>query len=155
MNVTGIISFSLLAQVNAAPAGKSFFQWAFETLGTDASLEVLTAGVVVFLGSCFVVAKSRRPSVIASCLILLPLPSMVAVGKTLSRLVGSLAVLSQSSAAVAQLSGPQVAGGVAASLLPLSLALMVTWPSYLVLAVGLIVRTVFSNRGSLQESESV
>ena len=37
MNVTGIISFSLLAQVNAAPAGKSFFQWAFETLGTDAS----------------------------------------------------------------------------------------------------------------------
>jgi hypothetical protein len=138
----------LLAQVPAAAAPKTFFAWARESLGPFHSLAILSAGVAVFVGACLVVAKSRRPAAITSYLILLPLPFMVGLTRALSGQIGSLAVLSLSPEAVAQLSGSDIAGGVAGGLLPLFVALMVTWPSYLLLAVGLIARTTLSKQGS-------
>lgn len=127
---------------------RSFLSWALKSLGTFHGLTVVLAGVAVFAGACFAVAASRRPAVIASCLILLPLPLMVGVCGALKGQIASLAVLSMSSAAAAKLSGPDIAGGVAAGLLPLFVALLVTWPSYLVLAAGLIARTALFKTGS-------
>jgi len=148
MDFTIMICSSLLAQANAAAVQKSFLSWAMESLGTLSGLTILLAGVSIFAGACFAVAKSRRPAVIASCLVLLPLPLLVGICGALKGQIASLSVLAASPEAVAKLSGADIAGGVAAGLLPLFVALMVTWPSYLVLAAGLIVRTAHVKSGS-------
>jgi hypothetical protein len=148
VDVAEVLAGVLLAQIPAAAVPKSYFSWVRESLGAFHGLAILAAGAAVFVGACLVVVKSRRPAVIASYLIVLPLPILVGLTRALSGQISSLAVLSMSPEAVAKVSGCDIAGGVAGGLVPLFVALMVTWPSYLVLAIGLLVRTVFSKTSS-------
>ena len=143
MNVTYCAGCLLAAQANAAAMPKTFIRWVYETLGRETAAAILLAGLAVFVAACIVVARSRRPAVIAACLVLLPLPLMIGLCRALASQISSLSVLSVAVPAI-ELSGPQIAAGVAAGLLPLLLALVVIWPSYLVLAIGLIVRAVHS-----------
>lgn len=137
--------FHVLAQINAVPVRTtSFFSWAYELLGPGTSLVILLAGLVVFLAACVAVTKSRRPSVIAAYLTLLPLPVLLGIFLALGPQISSLAVFSLPAQPAP--SSSQTAAGVAGALLPIYLALMVSWPSYLVLAIGLIVRTVQSGK---------
>jgi hypothetical protein len=149
MNISGVASSILIARANVAAAQKAYFEWFFAALGPGNCAWLLSVGIAVFLGACFVVVKSRRPSVIASYLVLLPLPMIVGLWRVLAGQISSLSVLSLSPAAVANLSGCNIAAGVAAGLLPLFVALMVTFPSYLVLAAGLMFRTAKAGKGSL------
>jgi len=143
MNVTNVSRGLLLAQVKGV-GGESYLQAFCRAVGPSDCVVVLLAGLAVFAGACFLVAKCRQPSVIASCLIFLPLPLLIALFRALGKQVEGLLTLSASSV---QPSTAQIAAAVASGLAPLFLALMVTWPSYLVFAVGLVVRTVNHSKG--------
>lgn len=127
----------LLAQAHA-PAGESFASWLVRSLGLCGFLALL-AGAAVFVGACLVVFLSRRPAVIAAYLVFLLLPLLLAIIGALKGSVSSFAVLGASDIQIKQ---SQIFGGLAqALLLPLT-ALMVTFPSYLVIAIGLFVRAL-------------
>jgi hypothetical protein len=85
-----------MAQEGARPP-EPYLVWMIRSLGLFGFLSLLT-GLAVFVGACFVVYLARRPAVIASYLVFLPLPLI---------------------------------------------ALVLTLPSYLVLAIGLFVRTLW------------
>ena len=119
------------------PGGKSFLWWFIETMGLT-GLIVIVLGVAIFIAACLVVAKSRQTSTLAAYLVLLPLPMFIEVLDQLRGIVASLSVLSQSET---HLSNQEWAGGFAESAVSMFLALLVTLPSYLVLAYGLLAST--------------
>jgi uncharacterized protein (DUF983 family) len=139
MNVPNLIGWLPIAAVNAVGARESYFQALMNSAGRATCLVILTIGLAAFIGACFVVAKCR-PATIASCLVLLPLPLIVSVFGLLGGLVQSLLVLSASPES--QPTTAQFATAAAASLSPLFLWFTVTLPSYLVLGIGLVLRTL-------------
>lgn len=122
---------------NPDPGGKSFLWWFIETMGPT-GLIVILLGVAIFVAACRVVAKSRKTSTIAAYLVLLPLPTFIEVLGQLKGIVASLSVIALSGV---QPSGQEWAGGFAESAVSMFLALLVTLPSYLVLAYGLLAST--------------
>jgi len=143
MNIPNAIGWLLIAEVNAVGARQSHFEALVSTAGLARCLVIFAIGLVLFIGACFVVAKCRR-AVIASYLVLLPLPLIVSVFGLLGGLVQSLIVLSASPES--QPTASQFAAAAAASLAPLFLWLAVTIPSYLVLGTGLVFRTLRSGK---------
>jgi hypothetical protein len=102
-------------------------------------LLVYLAGPAVFYGACAVVFLSRRPNVIASYLVFLPLPLLFGVLGSLHRLITDFALIAAKGPSFAR---GCVCGTVSEHLvLPLE-ALVLTIPSCLVLAVGLFIRTL-------------
>jgi hypothetical protein len=85
------------------------------------------------------VTFSRRPAVIAAFLVFLPLPLLIAVYFALSAPISSLSVIAATDAVP---KASEIAGGVAGQLLAPSVAMLVSLPSYIVLALGLLVRTI-------------
>ena len=136
MNVAGDICFSVLAQANIAQPHESYLESVCRSAGPANCLIIVTTGLAVFIGACFVAAKCRRPSVIASYLFFLPLPLIVAFYGAVEGQMHSLIVLSSSPEV--QPSASQIAAGVASALSPLFVAMTVTFPSYLVLVIGLM-----------------
>ena len=122
---------------NPDPGGKSFLWWFIETMGPT-GLIVILLGVAIFVAACRVVAKSRQTSTLAAYLVLLPLPMFIEVLDQLRGIVASLSVLSQSET---HLSNQEWAGCFAGNAVSMFLALLVTLPSYLVLAYGLLAST--------------
>jgi hypothetical protein len=104
----------------------------------------LLAGLAVFVGACFVVARARRPAVIASYLVFLLLPLLFAILGGLKGAVASSAVLAGAEVEIKQW---EVFAGISQALLMLLMALMVTIPSYFVIAIGLFVRTLQAQKG--------
>jgi hypothetical protein len=120
------------------PAGESFALWLLRSLGLTGFLTLLV-GAAIFVGACLVVFRTRRPAVIASYLVFLLLPWLLAI---LGALKGSVASFPVIAAAGLELKQSQIFGGLAQVLLLLLVALVVTLPSYLVIAIGLFVRTL-------------
>ena len=146
MNVASTTCSFLLAQANVAGPHETYLQSIFRSAGPGACLLILSSGLAIFIGACFVAAKCRRPSSIAAYLILLPLPLVLAIYGALEGQMHSLIVVS--SRPEAQLSTPQIADGVAAALSPLFIAITVVFPSYVLLAIVLILRTAKASKGS-------
>jgi hypothetical protein len=121
------------------PQKGSFLGWFFEALGPFCALVLPLVGLTLFFGVCFAVARSRRPSMIAAWLVLVPVPLMIGLQITLQRFVVTLATVSLSPA---QPTFAESAGFVANSLVPLLVGMLETWPSFLVVAGGLLVRTI-------------
>ncbi|MGA2032992.1 MAG: hypothetical protein ABSG68_12085, partial [Thermoguttaceae bacterium] len=122
----------LLAQA-LPPVPQSYAAWMIQSLGLFGLL-MLLSGVAVFIGACLVVSLARRPAVIASYLVFLLLPLLFSAVGALKGSVASFAVLA---VADVQIKQSQIFAGLSeALLLPLS-ALMITLPSYFVVAVGL------------------
>jgi hypothetical protein len=146
------VNASLLNYLCAIPLavveGESYFAWMLRMLGPSKGASIWITGLAVFVGACLVVARSRRPSVIAAYLVFLPLPLLVGLCRVLGGNLASLAVLSSASV---KLSDQQIASGIAGSLAPLYVGLLVIWPSYLVLSVGLMMRTVRSGGDRVEE----
>lgn len=132
---------NLLAQAQP-PVPESFALWVVRCLGLFGFLALLI-GVVIFVGACFVVARARRPAVIASYLVFLVLPLLLATLQVLKGNVASFSVLARTGAELTQ---SQINSGVAQSLLLPFVALTVTLPSYLVIAVGLFIRTLRADK---------
>jgi hypothetical protein len=120
----------------------SFLLWLLKVGGLCGALIMLT-GLAIFVGSCLVVAKTRRPAVVASCLVFLVLPLLIAMIELLRGWVAAFSV-------VAVIGEPLKASVIATAearvlLLPLE-AFCVTLPSLLVLAISLFARTLRAER---------
>jgi len=131
------------ANPNLDRGAKSSLWWFIETMGLT-GLIVILLGAAIFIVVCLVVAKSRKTSTIAAYLVLLPLPMFIEVLGQLKGIVASLSVLALSDT---QLSSRDIAGGLAENAVSIFLALLVTLPSYLVLAYGLLASTRDSSAG--------
>jgi biopolymer transport protein ExbB len=97
------------------------------------------SGAALFVGACLVVSLARRPAVIAAYALFLLLPLLLGALGALKGCVSSFSVLAMSGTQIKQ---SQIFGGLAETLVLLFTALTVTLPSYLVIAVGLFVRTL-------------
>jgi hypothetical protein len=133
---------AVLAQVDE-PEQQSFLLWLLECLGLFGALAVL-AGMAIFFGSWIVVFATRRPAVIASYLVFLPLPMLLAVAGALKGLVGVFSVVAMSGTELKQ---THIMGALSETLvLPLS-ALLVTIPSLVVVGIGLFIRALLAEKG--------
>ena len=147
MNAHTLVWSALVMQADLEPiplpdrGAKSNLMLMIETMGLS-GLFVLILGLAIFIGACLVVAKYRRTSTIAAYLVLLPLPTYIGILGQLNGIYASLSVISVSGA---QPSRQEWAGGFAESALIMFLCLLVTLPSYLVLAYGLLASTCNSS----------
>ena len=152
MDVQTLVSFALVTQADLEPipipdhGAKSNLMLMIETMGLT-GLFVLILGLAIFIGACLLVAKKRRTSTLAAYLVLLPLPTYIGVLGQLKGISASLSVISVSGA---QPSRQEWAGGFAESALIMFICLLVTLPSYLALAYGLLAST----RGSSDAAPS-
>ena len=138
MNAHTLVWSSVVMQANPAPVPKSTLMWMIEATNSVTGLFALVFGLAMFIGACWVVAKSQRTSTIASYLVLLPLPTFIGILGFLKGCAASLMVISESGM---QPTGAEWAGGFAGSAFQMFLCLLVTLPSYLVLAYGLLAST--------------
>jgi hypothetical protein len=135
-----IASSIVLAQ--AIPPGTSFGASMMHVLGTFSSLMILVSGLLIFGGAAYLVATKRRPSVLAAYLLLLPVPVLIAIFCEMSGMVSALTAI----ASLPGISVPpdHVAANTAASLATVLFAMLVSAPTYFVLAFGLLARTLRS-----------
>lgn len=122
----------------AAVPAQSRLSWMFGALQSWSDLFALTAGVLIFVGACHLIAKRRKAAVLAAYLVLLPLPVLISLGGTISGMISSFMVLSLSPDL--QVTTAEYAGATAASLLSLYTAMLVSAPTYLILAFALLAR---------------
>ena len=73
LTAAGLCLFAEIEEV--ALESPSMIDWMYESLGPFYGLLLSLTGLVVFIGSCFVVALSKRPQVIAAYLVFVPAPS--------------------------------------------------------------------------------
>ena len=126
----------LLAQ---EPRRVSYLTWMFQSLGFFYSVVLPLSALLVFVGAVIVVVASRRPSVIAAYLVFLPLPVLIGGLGTVQGMIASYSVIANSSIAPRP---DEAAIGYSTALFTLLVGLMLTFPSYFVLAIGLFARTV-------------
>jgi hypothetical protein len=124
--------------------GHSYAEWVIQCLGLFGLLSMLS-GLAIFIGAGLVVALARRPAVIASYMVFLLVPLLFGILAATNGTIASFSVIALSDT---QLKQSQLAGGLAEAMLPLFSALGVTIPSYLVLAIGLFVCTLFAEQRS-------
>ena len=128
---------------------RSYLAWMIESLGVYAII-LPFLGMLLFGVSCIVVALSKRPAVIAACLVLVPLPFIIGVFAFLNGAISAFQVIANSETAPAP---RDVASGIASGLFAPLMAIEVTLPGYLVLAFGLLWRTIASGRGTARPPE--
>jgi hypothetical protein len=133
---------SSLILAQAIPPGTSLGEWLVGAMGTFFSLMVLASGLLIFAGSWYLVSTGKRPAAFAAYLVLLPLPVLIAICSCMSGMVSSLTVIASTPGI--SLSTEDVAAGVASSLAMVLYAILVSAPTYFVLAFGLLTRTLRS-----------
>ncbi len=122
----------------AVAPGQSLLGWMISSLSFSSALALLL-GLMIFAGACYLIATKRRPAVIAAYMVLLPLPLLVSLCGELKGMVASLTVMAASPEM--QVTSADLAGGFANSLFSVLAALLVSTPTYLILATGLLIRT--------------
>ena len=120
-------------EVYSSPAFGGMFRW----LG-GYGVTVLLAGFAVLVGACLVVALCKRPAVIAAYLPFVLLPLLIGIHGSVAGHYEVYEHFGRSEQIVAS----SLAAGEAESLHRLYLGIVATWPSFLVVAVGLFVRTL-------------
>jgi hypothetical protein len=122
-------------------ARQSMLSWLVQALGVGGLLTGLTA-LLIFVGAWLVVRRAQRPEVIASYAAFVPVPLMLAFFISLKGTVASMAVLAS---ADIQLKQSEVAEGIGVALVTPLFALLLMFPSYLVLAGGWLARLLRSD----------
>jgi hypothetical protein len=149
--LTLLVSLPVCAAVTVASAQSlapsvhhedPYFVWFIKCLGLFGLLGLLSE-LAVFIGAVVVVIKVRRPAVIAAYLVFVPMPLLFGLLGTVTSLVSAFAVLSVSNV---QLTNAEIMRGVTEALLFTHMGLLGTLPSYLVIAVGLFVRTLSADK---------
>lgn len=123
----------------AIPPQTSMLGWMLSATGSFSGLLVLLSGLLLFIGACYLITTKQRPVVFAAYLVLLPLPVLIGVCGWLKGAIVSLTVIAASPEL--QLTTPDIAGALANSLLHIFVALLVSAPTYFVLAFGLLSQT--------------
>lgn len=132
-----LFKFSMIL-AQAIPPDTSFLGWMVTALSTISTVLVLVAAGMIFVGAFHLVAKKRSPSSLASYLILLPLPAIISICGWIYGSIASLSAIATSPDLVITNQG--IAGGLASSLLSVLFAILVSLPTYVVLAYGLLFR---------------
>ena len=106
------------------------------------SLLALAVGVLIFGGACYLVATKRAASVLAAYLVLLPLPVLINVCDWFYGMMLSFNAIASAPGVVVKTDA--FAAAMADTLLNLLLALLISAPTYLLLAISLLLRTLRS-----------
>lgn len=143
--------YVLLAQ--AMPAETSILGWMITALSTFSSLVVVLSAALIFFGAWYLVKNKRPVASLAAYLVLLPVPLLVAVCAWIFGSIKSLMAI----AAVPDLAIPSqhIASGLADSLSSVLFAILVSVPTYLVLAYGMLARDFRSPSQGAQSTGSV
>jgi hypothetical protein len=123
---------------------QSILSWLIHSAGLFGLLVVLSS-LVVSIGALIVVVASRRPGLIAACFPWLLLPLGLACFGMIWGSVQSFMVIASSEVAPKP---KDLAEGVSVALVCPLLALALTFPGYLVLSIGLFLRTLAAGKQS-------
>lgn len=125
---------------HAIGAQTTQLEWILHSQNSVGSLLVLLSAALLFSGTLYLL-KTRRPaSVLAAYLVLLPLPCLLSICGAIKGTAASLQVIAVSpDLAVTR---ADWAGGVATWLTGLLIAMLVSAPSYALIAYGLLSRTI-------------
>ncbi len=126
----------LLAQ--AVPSETSFLGWIVSALTTVSSLLIVVTAALLFFGAYYLVSNKRPAASLASYLVLLPLPLLISICGWIYGSIASLVTIAATPDLAITNQG--IAGGLAASLLSVLFAILVSSPTYVLLAYGLIAR---------------
>jgi len=139
-------------QMNEIPyeQQQSFLSWMFRAMGPLYGLLIPMAGLAIFAAACLVVASNRRPAVIAAFLVFLPLPLMIGLFGTLHGFISSFTVMATAGSTPKP---SELAEGIAMGLFTAFVGLLVTFPSYFVLAFGLFLRTLTAKSPAAELSD--
>jgi len=124
----------------AIPGNRSQLAWILSTQNSMSALLVLISAAAIFAGACYLVTTRRSVAALAAYLILLPLPCLISVFGWIDGSVASLSVIAASTDI--NVTTADIAGGLASALVGLEIALLVSAPTYVVLAYGLLTRTL-------------
>ncbi len=119
----------------ALACGWPQWKWYWRSTGLFYGVAISLSGLVVFIGACLVVSKSKRPAAIVSYLLVVPLPLLIGIHGTIHGLIISLCPGSH-----AGLFLTDVGIGVSVSLCTTLIGMAAAAPSYLVIAIGLLAR---------------
>jgi hypothetical protein len=111
-----------------------------DSLNSVSGLLMVLSGLLIFAGACCLIATKQRAGAIAAYMVLLPLPVAISICGWLKGSISSLVVIAASPNL--PLTSADVAGGLASSLLCVFAAVLVSAPSYLLLAIGLLLRAL-------------
>ena len=124
---------------------QSVLSWMFHSLGLFYGTVLPLTGFVIFVGACLVVGLNKRPSVIAAYLVFLPLPFLIGLFATFHGCILSFYYFSQNDS---RPSLELILGNLSLALFSSLVGLALTFPSLLVLAFGLLIRTIRSKHSS-------
>ncbi len=119
--------------------------WMFNSLGLFYGTVLPLTGFVIFVGACLVVGLNKRPSVIAAYLVFLPFPFLIGLFATFHGCILSFYYFSQNDS---RPSLELILGNLSLALFSSLVGLALTFPSLLVLAFGLLIRTIRSEHSS-------
>jgi hypothetical protein len=125
------------------PVSQSYLAWIVQSLGPFYLLVLPLAGLVVFAGACLVVALSRRPSVIAAYLVFVPLPFLIGCWGSVTGIISSLQVIATAGTTPKP---AELSAGISTALFTTLVGMALCWPSYLLVSVGLFLRTIAAGR---------
>lgn len=143
--------YLLLAQAIASDT--TVLGWMVSSLTTISSLLIVVTAALIFLGAYYLVSNKRPVSSLASYLVLLPLPLLVSICGWIYGSIRSLAAMAATPDLT--ITSQEIAGGLAASLLSVLFALLVSMPGYMILAYGLIARDFRTPRQGAEIANSV
>ncbi len=118
---------------------KTQLEFIVEVMATFQGIVVILAAIAVFVATVFVLIRGRGPNVGATLLALLPIPFLLSLMGLLKGLVSGFSVLAETGA---ELKFSEVAEGLAEELLFQFMVLLLTAPSYLIVVVALVVRSL-------------
>jgi hypothetical protein len=139
LGVTGIATaqeHELLEPDGQPPTSSAL--WLLTSLGLFGLLAT-AMGLLNFVGACVVVCLARRPSVVAAYMVFLFLPLLLGALGAVKGMVSAFSVVAMSGVDV-KLS--LIVAAVSEALVNPLVALMLTIPSFLVLAIGLFIKTI-------------
>ncbi len=121
----------------------SLLHWMFQSLGIFYGTLIPFSAFVLFLGAVAVVVLSDRPSVVAAYLVFLPLPLLIGVIGSLHGFINAFSVVAMSNV---QVSPAEYAHGQSMGLFSTMVALLLSFPAYIVTAFGLMFPTIFAKK---------
>ena len=119
----------------------SLLAWMFQALGPLYGLLLPAVGLLVFIVGLMVVTMNKRPSVIAAYLPFVALPALIGMFGVVHGMIASMSVVANAGATPKP---SEIAEGVSLSLFAALVGLRVSFPSFVVVAMGLFVRAVYA-----------
>jgi hypothetical protein len=147
MHQLQLLAFQILGQMEAFPEEDfaepvqqmSYLSWVYNALGPMYGLLLPLLGLVAFIGACLVVARNRRPADIAAGVYFAAAPFILGVFGVVHGMIATFQVIAASGTTPKP---SDLALGISTSLFAAMFGLLCSFPSYAVLAIGYLVRSL-------------